>query len=169
MRTRRRHLLLVVVALAGCMAHPLQLKVPSRAMAPLISFGSYVETEQYGRNLPERFDVVVVGSPAEERIYVFRIVGLPGEHVKLTRDGVYIDGEYLEPPAGIQYSSEAAGQPTPKSEFQLRSNYYLLLGDNVEHARDSRFFGPLPRRRIYGKVSDIHPAAPDESYQDLGD
>ena len=169
MRTRRRHLLLVVVALAGCMAHPLQLKVPSRAMAPLISFGSYVETEQYGRNLPERFDVVVVGSPAEERIYVFRIVGLPGEHVKLTRDGVYIDGEYLDPPAGIQYSSEAAGQPTPKSEFQLRSNYYVLLGDNVEHARDSRFFGPLPRRRIYGKVSDIHPAAPDESYQDLGD
>ena len=169
MRTRRRHLLLVVVALAGCMAHPLQLKVPSRAMAPLISFGSYVETEQYGRNLPERFDVVVVGSPAEERIYVFRIVGLPGEHVKLTRDGVYIDGEYLEPPAGIQYSSEAAGQPTPKSEFQLRSTYYVLLGDNVEHARDSRFFGPLPRRRIYGKVSDIHPAAPDESYQDLGD
>ena len=169
MRTCHILFLLAAMALAGCMAHPLQLKVPSRAMAPLISFGSYVETEQYGRNLPERFDVVVVGSPAEERIYVFRVVGLPGEHVKLTPDGVYIDGEYLEPPLGIQYSSEAVGQPTPKSEFQLRRNYYVLLGDNVEHARDSRFFGPLPRRRIYGKVSDIHPAAPDESYQDLED
>lgn len=140
-------------------------EVPSRAMAPTIRFGSTVKATPYGREKPQRFDVVVLGSPETARVFVFRVIGLPGEYVSLTPDGVSINGVRLESPQGIRYSSGSMADVTPKTEFRLGKKNYVVLGDNVAHARDSRFFGVIHARRIYGKVSDIQEAAPDEQWQ----
>ena len=103
-------------------------------------------------------------------MYVFRIVGLPGETVDIESPYVLINGERLtEPPifakiSGKQdgyagyftlediYGADAGGVPLPMT---LGADEYFVLGDNSSHSKDSRFEGPVRRENITGKVIRI--------------
>jgi len=150
-----------LVVLSGCTTRFL---MPSRSMVPTIQPGSHVIVDRtaYRQGAPQRFDIVVFVPPDDRKShYAFRVVGLPGEHVQLDATGVSVDGKPVKPPDGLAYVAFTRPEHKTVSDITLGQREYFLLGDNPQHARDSRFFGPVPRDDILWKVTRIEPPAAD--------
>ena len=96
------------------------------------------------------------GGPADVT-FVKRVVALPGERVSV-RDGLArIDGRALdEPYANLRScaNNQTCDFPRP---ITVRDGHYLVLGDNRGRSVDSRFWGPVPRDQIFGRVDECLP------------
>jgi signal peptidase I len=106
---------------------------------------------------PSRGEIVVFRYPKDpSQYFIKRIIGLPGEKIKIKDNKVYIFNDKY--PNGIALNEEvylSEDTQTPyfgKSEFVLGDNEYFVMGDNREASLDSRKFGPVPRRLIIGKA-----------------
>ncbi len=95
-----------------------------------------------------RGDIIALYFPGEEeKKFVKRIIGLPGEKIKIINDKVYINDRVFSEPY-------LKGVPTkPSQEVKLEDNEYFVMGDNREASSDSRVWGPLPRNYIIGKTT----------------
>lgn len=99
---------------------------------------------------PRRWDIVVFQYPEEpETMYVKRLVGLPGEKVKIQGGSVWIDGVRQTPPdsiKGIEYLSELPDWPdlifwgSEQRPALLADDEYFVLGDFSAQAKDSRYW-----------------------------
>lgn len=98
----------------------------------------------YRKHAPRRGDVVAISLPGTKVMEVKRIIGLPGESVSVRRQtgAVYINGEALEEP----YLKKQV--PWEAKTLVLGEDEYFVVGDN----RRISEFGPVPLRRIAGKV-----------------
>ncbi len=112
-----------------------------------------VEKLSYRFGDPKRFDIIVF-RPYEDsnEFYIKRIIGLPGETVRIDTDGrIYIDGEVLEE----NYGKETIQSPGRAiDEIQLGEKEYFVLGDNRNNSTDSRYdrVGNVKRSSIIGKA-----------------
>jgi signal peptidase I len=113
----------------------------------------WVDKLSYELGDPKRFDVVIFDYD-ENTEYVKRIIGLPGESVRIDQDGnIYINGELLEE----NYGSErilATNIGRASQTIILGSDEYFVLGDNRNNSSDSRYadVGNVKREDIVGKV-----------------
>ena len=104
---------------------------------------------------PERFDIIVFRAP-ENKDYIKRIIGLPGEHIEYKDDILYIDGIPYEEPF-LEGQKAHYGNATftqPFSDYVPEGHVYVL-GDNRPHSKDSRHIGPIPIENILGKATVI--------------
>jgi signal peptidase I len=99
---------------------------------------------------PERFDIVVF--PCEGEFFIKRIIGLPGESVRIDKEGkIYINEVLLDE----NYGYETIEDPGRAIEtLVLGEDEYFVLGDNRNNSRDSRdpMVGNITRDRIVGKA-----------------
>jgi signal peptidase I len=89
---------------------------------------------------------------------VKRVVGLPGETVRVQDGWVLIDGRPLPripSLASIRYVAAGEHGASPSTSVKLGPEEYFVLGDNSYLSHDSRRFGPLPRTNIFGRVEWI--------------
>ncbi len=100
-----------------------------------------------------RFDIVTINFP--DKILVKRVIGLPNDLVEYYGEDLYINGEYVaEDFLDQEYVDEVIRQNgyfTQDFKYQLKEGEYFLLGDNRNNSRDSRYYGPFERDRIYSK------------------
>ena len=108
-----------------------------------------VDRSAYGGRSPERGEAVILSLPHDKQAYLKRIVGLPGEWVRLESEAVMVDGKAISEPylADRSIPQEFAGR-----EWHLGLEDYLVLGDTRSDSLDSRRFGPVGVEKIVGPV-----------------
>jgi len=136
-----------------------------------------VEKVSYWFRAPRRGEILVfrtdgIANLDAGEIWMKRVVGLPGERVRIDPPDLLIDGRKVtEPPIFAGIASQADGYAgfqlpeasrrdtlleTVESEVLLGADEYFVLGDNATNTYDSRFWGPVPRKNIIGRVTRIY-------------
>ncbi len=149
----------VFVLLYLFVAQPNQ--VNGYSMEPNFDHQEFILTEKisYKRRGPQRGEIVVFKAPPSEPCavegceYIKRVIGLPGDIVRLNDGQVTINGNQLteaylpedSTTPGGSYLRDGRPLIVPQEE-------YLLMGDNRSHSRDSREFGPIPKEDIIGRA-----------------
>ena len=161
--------LLVILSVAGIAARVFGVfrtfKVPTGAMSPTISPGDrfIMDGATYLFRDPERAEVVVFDTanieslPNDAGIYVMRIVGLPGETLRITEGKLYVNEAHvpIENDEGeIHYSNHEAASLLTSSDqtATVPAGRYFVLGDHTERSADSRFWGFVPGEDIMGRA-----------------
>jgi len=135
--------------------------VEGNSMLPNFVDQEYLLAEKisYIISQPKRGDVVIFKPPANpSQNYIKRIIGLPGETVEVSAEGVKIIN--TEHPNGISLGEEYIPEGTitrplnndDKTSTVLGDGQYFVLGDNREHSSDSREWGTLPRTNMIGRA-----------------
>lgn len=106
---------------------------------------------------PQRGDIVVFRYPKNpSQFFIKRVIGLPGETVKIENNGVYItgaDGQTNQ--LAESYLSENVETRLPVSGYgsvALKNDEYFLMGDNRDQSLDSRAFGSVQSDYIIGRT-----------------
>lgn len=98
----------------------------------------------------DRGDIVVFWFPNDpDKSYVKRVIGLPGETVELRNGKVFINGiELNEDYLDTEHNQSLPSWPPKKVE----DHHYFVMGDNRDNSSDSRYWGLVPEKYIYGKA-----------------
>ena len=132
---------------------------------------------------PQRGDIVVFFSPQDGTRLVKRVIGLPGDLIELRNEHLVVNGEPVEyGPLGAESSGQLAEVEREQSSFATEqlpghthavmeiprvpakrnfgpmtvpAGQYFMMGDNRDNSFDSRYFGPVDRKRILGRASVI--------------
>jgi len=167
--------------------------VPSGSMNPNIISGDRILVNKlaYGLRVPftnwmlmewsepARGEVVVFFGPDSGKRLVKRVVGLPGDTIRLWNNRLVINGEfiryaldedtppidsrgayrvYIEKLPGHAHPIMVASDMRPQQSFgpvTVPEDHYFVMGDNRDNSRDSRWFGFVPRGEIVGRSSTV--------------
>src|SRR5699024_1347860 len=136
----------VLVAFVGRMFLFVPIVVDAPGMFPILNtrIEMIVNKVVYRLHEPERFDVVVFHA-SEKKDFIKRVVGLPGEHIEMENDTLYVDGEAVDEPYLDEEKSELGDSPAPLTDdFTLEDlpgeydvipdGHVLVLGDNRKNS-----------------------------------
>jgi signal peptidase I len=141
--------------------------IPSGSMEPTLQVGDRILVNKLSYHLHGvgRGDIVVFSRPAAENCggpevndLVKRVVGLPGETLSLSGGHVYVDGRPLDE-SWLPASAQGVTRPGPggtlyslQHAYKVPADDYFVMGDNRTDSCDSRYWGPIPKSLIVGKV-----------------
>lgn len=120
------------------------------SMNPTLSDGNILLVNKlvYHFSEPKRYDIVEFKH--NEKIYIKRIIGLPGESIKYENHILYVSNTALTDDfADITNDFSLSNLGID----EIPNNYYLVLGDNRNNSEDSRKIGLISRDEIIGKTS----------------
>lgn len=131
-------------------------QVKGASMDPSFNSGDYIFTSKitYKFRQFQRGDVVVFKSPKNPDIeYIKRIIGLPGDRVKIEDEEVYVNGAKLsEPYIAAKTNLWDGGYSKNGEEIVVPDGELFVMGDNRPRSSDSREFGPVPESSVIGQV-----------------
>lgn len=126
------------------------------SMSPTLEEGEKILINRfiYRFRDPERFDVIVYKQSNKEHSYydVKRVIGLPGETVKIDEEGrIWIDGGLLEETVNVEAMNNSG---LAEEGMLLDEGEFFVLGDNRNQSEDSRFanVGNVVKGDIIGKA-----------------
>jgi signal peptidase I len=186
-------IIVIVLAVRSFVFEPF--RIPSDSMMPTLQDGDFIFVNKYAYGLrlpvintkvteghaPQRGDVIVFRLPSNPRVnYIKRLVALPGEHVVVNDNRVYIDGRlqpqdrvgvysgpkgdesrYVGAPLGREQLGEVlhpvmfADQAPTDFDAEVPKGYYFFMGDNRNNSMDSRFSPPVgfvPEQNLVGRA-----------------
>jgi len=126
-------------------------KVEGTSMAPLLSDQEriFINKFVYRFEPIHRRDVVVFWYPLDHsKSFIKRVIGLPGESVEIRQGIVYVNGRAIdEPYVPTQYEDMSDYGP-----LRVPNDMYFVMGDHRISSNDSRVFGPVASKFIYGRA-----------------
>ncbi|MGB8509350.1 MAG: signal peptidase I [Pyrinomonadaceae bacterium] len=139
-------------------------KVEGTSMLPRLHDGERIFVNKlvyYGVPPVDRGDIIVFWFPDDpSKSYIKRVIGLPGETVQARDNHIIINGRelvepYLDPthnaaPYGLMKMDER--QLGLSGTVYVKPHYYFVMGDNRDNSSDSRAWGLVPEKYIYGKA-----------------
>ncbi len=139
--------------------------IPSGSMLPTLQINDrlLIDKLSYRFAKPERGDIIVFNPPAALRAqnfheaFIKRIIGLPGDVVKVQGGTVYVNGCALKEPyiaarPDYTFSTQKLNAELGLPGNKVPPNQYLVLGDNRNDSYDSHYWGYVPDHDIIGKA-----------------
>ena len=186
--------IVIVLLLRSFLYEPF--RIPSDSMMPTLVQGDFIFVNKwrYGLRLPvANLEVFSIGAPARGDVVVFRkpsdtslvlikrLVGLPGDTIRVVGSQVYVNGapfriepgELYSGPKNEQYPFSRVGEeqfdgvkhavmldpvrPGMDGEWRVPDGHFFMMGDNRNNSRDSRFpdVGFVPRENLIGRAEAI--------------
>ncbi len=159
-------------------------RIPSESMVPTLKIDDRitVNRDAYGDEDPQVGDIVIIRAPKgavdengpvcgtdirpgelcpkpteghDDISFVERIVAGPGDRLRVRDGKAIVDGKPLDEP----WAQECGGGEMCnfRGEITIPDDHYFMMGDNRGASDDSRFWGPIPRAQIVGRVDDCWP------------
>jgi len=108
---------------------------------------------RFGISEINRGDTVVFWYPGDPtKSYIKRIIGMPGDRVQIVEGAVFVNGKVLDEPYVPPDYRDTVSTPLAT----VPTNEYFVLGDHRSSSNDSRSWGTVPRRYIYGKAVFVY-------------
>src|SRR5438094_6323586 len=126
-------------------------KVEGTSMMPSLTDQEriFINKFTYRFSTIERGDMVVFWFPLDRtKSYIKRVIGLPGDKVAVLDGLVYVNGRLL----GEDYVPDEYRDHNTYRELQVPTNKYYVLYDHRSSSNDSRSWGTVERKFIYGKA-----------------
>ena len=174
-----------VLVLRSFLFEPFQ--IPSTSMVPTLKVGDFILVNKFNYGLrlpvlgneivpvgePERGDVMVFYPPNDSRYFIKRVIGLPGDHIKIVNKVLYVNGEKAAqvPVEGFDDSPQfnvfeedllgkkhlmqtvvSTSQRMDNRSFVVKPGHYFMMGDNRDRSSDSRMWGQVPEDNIVGEA-----------------
>jgi signal peptidase I len=109
---------------------------------------------------PKREDIIVFKYPKNEnRDFIKRVIGVPGDLLEVRRQKVYINEELIKEKHALHTDIPQQSRLVPRDDFGpvvVPSGHLFTMGDNRENSQDSRFWGFLETKKIKGKALVIY-------------
>jgi signal peptidase I len=144
-------------------------KIPTGSMEPTlhgdVKYGDriLVNRFQYYFNPPKRGDIIVfqtrgIEALEQDKDYIKRLVGLPGEALSILNERLHINGKQVEDSELVKnrryvfrrFSEMRYGDP--EHPIVIPKDCYFVMGDNTENSKDSRYFGFVPKKNVKGRA-----------------
>jgi len=189
--------LFFVFALRSFIIEPFQ--IPSESMVPTLEVGDFIAVNKFAYGVrmpvfrnkiipigdPQRGDVMVFFPPHEDRYFIKRVIGLPGDTIRYVNNVLYVNGveseqtlvekekvESIDPctASGGRYlvvdesldgkthrmrKCTNPGRLSVNGTWVVPDGHYLMMGDNRDNSSDGRDWGFVPEDRIVGKAFAI--------------
>lgn len=92
-----------------------------------------------------KLDIIVLDEEKDNEKIIKRVIGLPGETVAIKKGKIYINDKVID-------DEYAYGETSDYDKVTLEDDEYFILGDNRLISKDSRYFGPIKKSEIKGKI-----------------
>lgn len=149
-------------------------RIPNNSMAPTLTGGTKADPRSdrvavqrcaYRSKEPQRGDVVLfkidgLSAQVKKGVFAFRVAGLPGEKIAVVNGRVFIDDRPAPENSVLNRFKYAPPQDPSAAKlvqggFFVAPDCYFLLGDNSAESFDCRYWGPVPRANILGRVTRV--------------
>ena len=132
-------------------------KVEGTSMMPVLTDQERIFinkfTYRFGAGNIERGDLVVFFFPLDRsKSYIKRVIGLPGDTVQIEHGTVFVNGEPLDEP----YVPDGYRDSQSIPSTTVTTDHYFVLGDHRSSSNDSRAWGTVGRKDIYGKAVFVY-------------
>ena len=159
--------LLIAFAIAAFIRYFLftPIVVDGESMMPTLENGDRMIVNKFSYKIgePKRFDIVVFHAP-EQKDYIKRVIGLPGDYIEYKDDQLYINGKPFNEPYLDKYKAEIT-EGNLTYDFNLKDidpnldvipeGYVFVMGDNRQYSKDSRHIGIVSIDEIIGNTSIV--------------
>lgn len=145
--------ILIVVPIRMFVAQPFI--VSGDSMVDTFQSGQYLIVDQlsYHLSTPTRGEVVIFRYPRDpSKFFIKRIIGVPGDTVKIEDGTVTITNETHPEGVVLEEPYVESMEPAPLFEETLEDREYFVMGDNRDQSSDSRSWGVLQEERIVGRA-----------------
>lgn len=150
-------------------------KIPSGSMIPTLQIGDHILVNKfiYGIKIPftdkklftfkepKRGDIIVFRYPGDEdRDFIKRAIGLPGDTIEIRDKQVSINGKPLKEPYAIFNEHNILGNAGYSRDnygpVKIPPHHLFVMGDNRDNSMDSRFWGFLDESKVKGRAFIIY-------------
>ena len=150
-------LLAVIIAIIVILFLYQPVKVEGTSMMPALNDQERIFINkfiyQFNVGQIERGDMVVFWYPNDpSKSYIKRVIGLPGDRVEVDLGTVVINGKRLEE----AYVPQEYRDETSMAQRVIPPDEFFVLGDHRSSSNDSRSWGLVPRRFVYGKAVFVY-------------
>ena len=126
-------------------------RVQGTSMLPLLADSERIIVNKFIYRFRgiDRGDVVVFWYPKDPSVsFIKRVVGLPGDTIELRRGDLFLNGQRVRE----EYVQAAFRDDESHEPVTVPKGYYYVLGDHRSSSNDSRSWGEVPEKYIYGKA-----------------
>lgn len=160
--------LVIAVALAAVIRYFLlaPIVVDGLSMMPTLHDQDRMIVNKIGYKIsdPKRFDIIVFHAP-ENKDYIKRVIGLPGDKIEYKDDTLYVNDVAYEEPYLDEYKKRVIDGPLTEpftleevtgGQATVPEGHLFVMGDNRRYSKDSRHIGTIPFDDVLGNTSIIY-------------